>query len=467
MENRGHFATFDAVVSLLQDLELIMSSPNYILDPNDCFSSLHRKEDIKILYDKISSLHSSFCNSSGLSYEKVLMDRWGHWIRFVVSLAQEYIDSWVWPPPNVEKESGRMSHPKLRRVAESMEFMNDQLKKIHVEREAVRESTHNFGGATLTGQPFTVLDMRSRIPSHSYYHDVLDDIEFLRQREFRYTTDNTIMFDNFREIKDFMQSKREGYDKKMIKNLESLTRFETRIAKDYTRVYMSMSIPKDASVRRRSIEMEIIESTGFINKQLKEIHDVRHILENPPRGNRGQSSTNLDLFQRTFRIETFQKYYSVVSILQDLQRNFLNEDYLPCPFREGDIEVLYENLRLMHSFLIDSSGKVYDEKLMSDLEMWINDVADIAQDYLYSWVWSCLKNPNSEKPTNMAIYGAEQIFNRKLCRITDTTEFIHNQLKRSHDNEEVLRLSTQNVRDQTSAGPSFIGSNMLPKTSND
>ncbi|XP_075476589.1 putative late blight resistance protein homolog R1A-3 isoform X2 [Primulina tabacum] len=468
MENTGHFVTFDAVVSLLQDLELIMSSPNYILDPNDCFSSAHRKEDIKILYDKISSLHSSFCNSSGLSYEKVLMDRWGHWIRFVVSLAQEYIDSWVWgcvPPPNVEKESGRMSHPKLRRVAESMEFMKDQLKKIRVEREAVRESTHNFGGATLTGQPFTVLDMSSRIPSPLYYTYVLDDIEFLRKRDFRSVTDNTIMFDNFREIKNFMQSRREGYEKKMIENLESLTRFETRIAKDYMRVYMS--IPKDASVRRPYIEMGIIESTGFINKQLKEIYDVRYILENPPRGKRGQSSTDLDVFRRTFRVKDFEKYDYVVSILQDLQCSFINEHYLPCPFRKGDIEVLYENLRLMHSFLIDSSGKVYDEKLMSHLEMWINGVADIAQDYLDSWVWSCLKKPYIEKPTNMGICGAGQIFNRKMCRITDTIEFIHNQLKRSHDNGEVLRLSTVNVRDQTSAGPSFIGSNMLPKTPND
>ncbi|XP_073122892.1 probable disease resistance RPP8-like protein 4 isoform X2 [Henckelia pumila] len=210
------------------------------------------------------------------------------------------------------------------------------------------------------------------------------------------------------------------------------------------------------------------------------------------------TSTFLNKFFRIpFDKEPVVMYDVVVGLLHDLEL-ILSSHWLTSEqhFRKGDIQIMYDNLSMMNSLLIDSSGQGYDQKLMSCVENWVRFAVYRGRDYIASWPrsyspkksifgtsWSAIdhrlceltrimeyinqelidlteKQPTASFPPTFkhilelqgtpSADGATQISCRKLHRIAKNIEFVNNQLKRIRDGRDVIETSTQSLQVTTS-----------------
>ncbi|KZV52641.1 hypothetical protein F511_07034 [Dorcoceras hygrometricum] len=125
------------------------------------------------------------------------------------------------------------------------------------------------------------------------------------------------------------------------------------------------------------------------------------------------------LLKNTFKEKHIFPYGAVVSLLHDIELILRSE----LQFGKGDIQILYDNLSMMHSLLIDSSVHGYDQKVMISLENWINFVAYRVRDYIDSGP----QISTEESPTDF-LYSSEDIPEDQLRALNRRLECINEEL---------------------------------------
>ncbi|XP_073122968.1 putative late blight resistance protein homolog R1A-3 [Henckelia pumila] len=211
------------------------------------------------------------------------------------------------------------------------------------------------------------------------------------------------------------------------------------------------------------------------------------------------------LLRISLKKEHFVLYDVVVSLLNDLElilSSRWHTHHSKQHFREGDIQIMYDNLSIMDSLLIDSTGQGYCKKLMSSVENWIRFVAYRGRHYIDSWPESFIEKhptgsfPDSSEiiydhrqlrelarsmeyinlelidftekqptgsfpPTSKHIFelqgttsadGATQVSCRNLHKLTKSIEFVNNLLKRIRDGRDIIQTSTQSLQGTISTG---------------
>ncbi|XP_073122714.1 putative late blight resistance protein homolog R1A-3 [Henckelia pumila] len=142
-----HFVVYDAMVSLLHDLELTLSSDRDIFGSDQYLFSASMREDFQIMYDNLGKIDSSLFDFSRQSYDNRFMYSWKCWICFVAYRGLDYIDSWPQsfiPVPIIERhttavgcDSALMSDVVMRQQTARIESLNNKLKWILDNRERI------------------------------------------------------------------------------------------------------------------------------------------------------------------------------------------------------------------------------------------------------------------------------------------------------------------------------------------
>ncbi|KAI3445834.1 hypothetical protein Pfo_002499 [Paulownia fortunei] len=157
-------ATFTVVVSLMQDLEQLLSSYGHVFGLKLQGFCPFTKEEIEILYRTVSLMDSLLRDSSGESYNhefmnKILEKR----IRDVAHKAGNYVDFWAvqcLPDPKFTTLRIIKEGPTLTEITEEIVSINEELKKIHDDRRRVQD----LDVTSSTGKAFTFLSPSRRTP---------------------------------------------------------------------------------------------------------------------------------------------------------------------------------------------------------------------------------------------------------------------------------------------------------------